>query len=157
MVCNKAFKTTTATLMSPPPQAHKTSKNLSPFSKESASEDERQPVSPHPPKDNNDNAENTDPIPSVMRPLKPTCNTTLLLTNYQDSPKPEPSPQDNDFDSYYLKQVAAEFADDLDKVRSAGDFSDRSVSILIEALRQGGSVYSEEEKKKVMEGRGKSA
>ncbi|MCJ1236401.1 Adenosine 5'-monophosphoramidase [Varicellaria rhodocarpa] len=135
MVCNKAFKTTTATLMSPPPQAHKTSKNLSPFSKESASEDERQPVSPHPPKDNNDNAENTDPIPS-------------------DSPKPEPSPQDNDFDSYYLKQVAAEFADDLDKVRSAGDFSDRSVSILIEALRQGGSVYSEEEKKKVMEGRG---
>lgn len=51
-----------------------------------------------------------------------------------------------------MQQVTTEFADDLDKVRNASDFTEKSLPILIEALKQGTSLYSEEEKRKVMGG-----
>ena len=54
------------------------------------------------------------------------------------------------FESFYMKQVTTEFADDLDKIRNASDFDEKSLPILIEALKQGTSMYSEEEKRKVM-------
>lgn len=52
-----------------------------------------------------------------------------------------------------MKRVTAEFADDIDKLRNAPDFSERSVPVLIEALKQGSKGFSEEEKEKVMKGR----
>ncbi len=61
---------------------------------------------------------------------------------------PEPAPED--FESFYLKQVAGEFADDLDRLRNANDFSEKSMPILIETLKQTAKVYSEEEKRKAM-------
>ena len=54
------------------------------------------------------------------------------------------------FESFYMKQVTMEFADDLDKIRNASDFDEKSLPILIEALKQGTSMYSEEEKRKVV-------
>ena len=54
------------------------------------------------------------------------------------------------FEDFYMKQVTTEFADDLDKIRNASDFDEKSLPILIEALKQGTSMYSEEEKRKVM-------
>ncbi|MCJ1481062.1 Adenosine 5'-monophosphoramidase, partial [Schaereria dolodes] len=47
----------------------------------------------------------------------------------------------DDFDKYYMQKITSEFADDLDRVRSASDFNDKSLSILIEALKQGTSIY----------------
>jgi len=49
-----------------------------------------------------------------------------------------------------MQQVTAEFADDLDRIRNANDFNERSLPILVEALKQTASMYTEEEKRKVM-------
>ena len=50
--------------------------------------------------------------------------------------------------------MTAEFADDLDRVRNASDFKDeKSVQVLIEALKGAASLYSEEEKRGMMGGR----
>jgi ribosome assembly protein 3 len=43
-----------------------------------------------------------------------------------------------------------ELEEDLDKIRSAGDFTDSSLPILITALRQGEAVFSPEEKQRIM-------
>lgn len=54
------------------------------------------------------------------------------------------------FEAFYLKQVTAEFANDLDKLRSAGDFrEERSVGILVEALKQGVACFSKNERMRV--------
>ena len=58
----------------------------------------------------------------------------------------------SDFESFYLQQVTTEFADDLDKIRNARDFNEKSLGVLIAALKQGASMYSEEERRKVMGG-----
>lgn len=46
--------------------------------------------------------------------------------------------------------VTIEFADDLESLRSASDFGDKSLPILISALKQGANTYGEAEKKKMM-------
>jgi ribosome assembly protein 3 len=55
-----------------------------------------------------------------------------------------------DFSAIYLRKIAAEFADDLDKVREAQDFKASSVPMLIHALKQGESLFSVEERKRVV-------
>jgi ribosome assembly protein 3 len=55
-----------------------------------------------------------------------------------------------DFSAIYLRKIAAEVADDLDKVREAQDFKANSVPMLIHALRQGESMFSVEEKRRVV-------
>jgi hypothetical protein len=65
--------------------------------------------------------------------------------------KPEAKSEVEDiFGNIYLKRVVAELTDDLDKVREANDFSNRSMPMLIHALRQGSSVYSAEERRRVV-------
>jgi ribosome assembly protein 3 len=63
--------------------------------------------------------------------------------------KPSKTTQE-DFSAIYLRKVAAELADDLDKVREAQDFKANSVPMLIHALRQGESMFSAEEKRRVV-------
>ena len=58
-------------------------------------------------------------------------------------------PQEN-FGAIYLRKIAAELADDLDKVREAQDFKANSVPMLIHALKQGESVFSAEERRRVV-------
>jgi ribosome assembly protein 3 len=55
-----------------------------------------------------------------------------------------------DFSAIYLRKIAAEVADDLDKVREAQDFKANSVPMLIHALKQGESMFSAEEKRRVV-------
>lgn len=64
-------------------------------------------------------------------------------------PKMPASPHE-DFSAIYLRKIAAELADDLDKVREAQDFKANSVPMLIHALKQGESIYSAEEKRRVI-------
>ncbi len=54
------------------------------------------------------------------------------------------------FESYYLKVAISEFAEDLDKVRSASDFQDASLPVLVNALQQGASIFSMDERRRVM-------
>lgn len=50
------------------------------------------------------------------------------------------------FTSFYLRQMTTEFAEDLDKIRSAGDFDNESISMLVAALQQGRSCFTEDER-----------
>ncbi len=76
-----------------------------------------------------------------------------------DAPAPPPAAKpasktsrqvQEDFSAIYLRKVAAEFADDLDKVREAQDFKASSVPMLIHALKQGESLFSVEERRRVV-------
>ena len=58
---------------------------------------------------------------------------------------------DQKFEKYYLQQLTAEYADELDGLRAGEDFSDASLPILMTALRQGTDLFSREEKKMVVE------
>lgn len=62
------------------------------------------------------------------------------------TPKSEATHNDS-FEDFYLQQITHEFADDLDKIRKASDFKERSLSVLVAALKQGASIYSEEERR----------
>lgn len=54
------------------------------------------------------------------------------------------------FSSYYLQRATKEFAEDLDKVRTADDFKTDGISLLIQALQQGTETFSPEEKRRVV-------
>ncbi|KAK5685863.1 hypothetical protein LTS10_001976 [Elasticomyces elasticus] len=54
------------------------------------------------------------------------------------------------FEDFYLKQATKEFANDLDKLRAAGDFHPtKSVPLLVAALRQGTACFGKEERRKI--------
>ena len=63
--------------------------------------------------------------------------------------------QDSDFSAafaaYYMQRATRELAEDLDAVRAASDFNDKSVSLLIEALRQGTTTFSPAEQRRIVE------
>lgn len=96
--------------------------------------------------------------------------TTYLLTYTpppqadeprQDSPNQIRSPPlvhdlsndqevDRAFEALYLQQMTAEFADDLDALRRADDFTEESLPILLTALKQGTDLFSLDEKRAVV-------
>lgn len=59
-----------------------------------------------------------------------------------------------EFSAVYLKKVTTELADDLLKVRDAQDFKASSLPMLVHALRQGSSIYSAEEKRRIVNATG---
>lgn len=61
--------------------------------------------------------------------------------------------QQEEFNALYLRKITGEVADDLDKVREAQDFKASSVPMLIHALKQGESLFSAEEKRRVVAAR----
>jgi ribosome assembly protein 3 len=65
-------------------------------------------------------------------------------------PKPPKQVSEADFNSWYLRQVTRELEEDLDKIRSASDFKDSSLPILITALQQGTALFSPEEKQRLL-------
>ena len=58
--------------------------------------------------------------------------------------------EQEDFDAFYLRQVVAGFAEDIEKLRKASDFKESSVPVLIQALKQGAGNFSEREKARVI-------
>lgn len=71
----------------------------------------------------------------------PSTSTSNALSNAQAN---------EDFQAIYLRKITTELADDLDKVREAPDFKASSVPMLIHALKQGESLFSAEEKRRVV-------
>lgn len=65
-------------------------------------------------------------------------------------PQVAPGKLAEDFDAIYIRKITTEVADDLDKVRSAQDFKANSIPMLIHALKQGESLFSAEEKRRVV-------
>jgi ribosome assembly protein 3 len=58
----------------------------------------------------------------------------------------ETEAQEDAFTSFYLRQMTTEFAEDLDKIRSAGDFNDKSLGLLISALKQGRDCFDRQDR-----------
>lgn len=87
------------------------------------------------------------PSPSPQEDTFPTPKKTAIS-------KPTPPSkvqQDKSFHSFYLQQSTREFANDLDKLRSAGDFhGERSVQMLVRALGKGVACFEEGEKGRVV-------
>lgn len=54
------------------------------------------------------------------------------------------------FTKFYLQRSTMEFSEDLDGIRSADDFKDDALPLLINALQQGTSLFSVEEQRKIM-------
>lgn len=54
---------------------------------------------------------------------------------------------DAKFEEYYMRLITEEFGDDLNNVREAKDFEDRSLPMLVRALRQGVNIFNPEEKR----------
>ncbi|KAF8250076.1 hypothetical protein K440DRAFT_640245 [Wilcoxina mikolae CBS 423.85] len=54
------------------------------------------------------------------------------------------------FEEYYMRLVTEEFGDDLNELRMAPDFTDKSLPMLVLALRQGVNIYSAEDKRIVL-------
>ncbi|KAL8674924.1 MAG: hypothetical protein Q9168_000728 [Polycauliona sp. 1 TL-2023] len=73
-----------------------------------------------------------------------------MLIHHSQQIDPSDGTDQTDFETCYLKQLTTEFADDLDKLRNASDFNERSMPILIQALKDTAGVYSGEEKADVM-------
>ncbi len=110
-----------------------------------------EPQSPSPTTPETAESQQPQPQPLVESPSPkiPLVNRERSILNLPQSSLPSKE----DFESYYMKRVTAEFADDIDKLRHAPDFSEQSVPVLIEGLRQGSKGFSEEEKERVMGGR----
>jgi ribosome assembly protein 3 len=72
-----------------------------------------------------------------------------FIDHVQSPVRPEPEPKIT-FSAWYLRQVAKELEEDLDKVRSAGDFSNTSLPVLINALQQGASNFTDDEKRRIL-------
>ncbi|KAL7276266.1 hypothetical protein RUND412_000732 [Rhizina undulata] len=54
------------------------------------------------------------------------------------------------FEEYYLRLITQEFGDDLNNVRQAKDFGDRSLPMLVRALKQGVNIFDVGEKRLVI-------
>jgi len=79
-----------------------------------------------------------DAASTIDAPSQPATNTT------------KPKDLGAEFDAFYLRQLTLEFGNDLEKLRQAPDFKDSFVPVLVKALRQGSSLFSESEKKLVL-------
>jgi ribosome assembly protein 3 len=95
------------------------------------------------------------PEPSAKKGKKKAKPNNDDDVSMPDAPAPAPKLQsvsqvNEAFGTIYLRRLAAELADDLDKVRTAQDFKANSVPMLIHALKQGESVFSGEEKRRVV-------
>jgi ribosome assembly protein 3 len=84
-----------------------------------------------------------------------TDSAVIPISTVSAKAPPNPlSKESEDFAAIYLRKVTAELGDDLDKVREAKDFKSSSIPMLIHALKQGGSMYSAEEKRRVLSAAG---
>ena len=54
------------------------------------------------------------------------------------------------FTKFYMQRATTEFSEDLDRLRGADDFRDDALPLLINALRQGTSLFSIEEQKRIV-------
>ncbi|RKF72027.1 putative ribosome assembly protein 3 protein [Golovinomyces cichoracearum] len=71
--------------------------------------------------------------------------------NIADEPKPITDEEISaTFSKIYQHMVTTEFSNDIELLRSADDFNDSSIPILINALQQGTSLFTIEEQRRVV-------
>ena len=55
-----------------------------------------------------------------------------------------------EFTSFYLQQATQEFAEDLDKARTADDFKGDALPMLIKALQQGTALFAPADQRRIV-------
>lgn len=55
-----------------------------------------------------------------------------------------------EFTAFYLQQATQEFAEDLDKARTADDFKGDALPMLIKALQQGTALFTPADQRRVV-------
>ncbi|KAI9852306.1 MAG: hypothetical protein M1824_002026 [Vezdaea acicularis] len=88
--------------------------------------------------------------PASRTPEPTSSNPQAFPSPPPDNPVPPKYSTAEAFERYYMQRITTEFADDLDKIRAAGDFRNSSVEVLVAALKQGMELFTEEEKRKVV-------
>ncbi|KAH8146037.1 uncharacterized protein LAJ45_09959 [Morchella importuna] len=78
------------------------------------------------------------------KPSEKSGQIPLQLRDFRDSQA------DAKFEDYYMRLVTEEFGDDINNFRSAKDFGDKSLPLLIKALKQGINIFSADEKMTVV-------
>lgn len=79
---------------------------------------------------------------------QPPTSTTGGLDQQQNMAASKDRAQE-EFTSFYLQQATKEFAEDLDKVRTADDFKGDALPMLIKALQQGTALFSPADQKRI--------
>lgn len=115
------------------------------MSKKSASPPTEEPVSKPSKKSKKKSKPTEDDQDTVMAETEPVASTKVA--------KAAPASLES-FSDMYLRKITAELADDLDKVREAPDFKANSIPMLVHALRQGESLYSADEKRRIVSAAG---
>jgi ribosome assembly protein 3 len=83
--------------------------------------------------------------PSTVEAPK-VAGTAEVHATAEAPPKIQPESADlANVKAYYMQRLVKEFAEDLDAVRTADDFSDSSLPVLLQALQKGVSTFSEHE------------
>ncbi len=89
----------------------------------------------------------TTSITKTVKHKTPGNHTTKSPLQPEREPEElEPEKINALFEKYYLHQLATEYADELDALRSADDFTDASLPVLMTALKQGIELFEEREK-----------
>lgn len=57
---------------------------------------------------------------------------------------------EKEFEDYYLKKLTEEFGDDLNSVRQSKDFNEKSLPMLVRALKSGAKGFDEADKRTVL-------
>ncbi|KAH0609300.1 uncharacterized protein H6S33_012786 [Morchella sextelata] len=78
------------------------------------------------------------------KPSEKSGQIPLQLRDFRDSQA------DAKFEDYYMRLVTEEFGEDINNFRSAKDFGDKSLPLLIKALKQGINIFSADEKMTVV-------
>ncbi|KAH6721396.1 ribosome-assembly protein 3-domain-containing protein [Leptodontidium sp. MPI-SDFR-AT-0119] len=75
---------------------------------------------------------------------------TTTLSAAASSKEPKDADIEAAFAKFYMQRATAEFADDLERLRTSDDFKDEAVPMLIAALKGGTAMFSMEEKKRIV-------
>ncbi|KAH7369950.1 ribosome-assembly protein 3-domain-containing protein [Rhexocercosporidium sp. MPI-PUGE-AT-0058] len=75
---------------------------------------------------------------------------TTVIAAAASSKEPKNADMEAAFAQFYMQRATAEFADDLERLRTSDDFKDEAVPMLIAALKGGTAMFSMEEKKRIV-------
>ncbi|KAK6509412.1 hypothetical protein TWF481_004157 [Arthrobotrys musiformis] len=80
--------------------------------------------------------------PKVQKPAPSTTSTPSIPPQLRSITTSQTEKQ---FEEYYMKRLTEEFGEDLNSVRQSKDFTDRSLPVLVRALRGGVKGFGEDE------------
>lgn len=98
-------------------------------------------------------AQDSSSVPSRSSPTPDQGIESEQSNTVVESPSagsPQVAATEDLFENWYLRAVTKQFANDLERLRSAPDFKDSSVPILIKALKQGAGLFDHKQRDRLI-------